>query len=139
VADLAELTEMLTDSIYTPMLEQDPAYIALRGKVGNYITYAVRSTGYTLELLPVDLEYYVTLLVQKQLFRILAVARAPEFNIESEFTKVAKGDRFKHYMDLNADLQQELKLITGKGLLDTMQTYTVLLANDPYDRTNGVV
>lgn len=128
MADVSELTGLLANSIYSPLLETDPAYIALQGRIGVYVDLSIKSLGYTVDTLPVELEYYVVLLTLKQLFRILAVSKAPEFNIESEFTKVSKSDRFKHYMELIKEIQREIELWESGGIRDTIKSAEVVIS-----------
>lgn len=140
MADIASLTEYISDSIYTPMLETDPAYIKLQGRVESIIIQNVKVTGYTVETLPENYEYFVSLLVLKYMFRVLAVSKAPEYDMEAEFTTLSKGDRFDHYSKLIEEINKEIEMLISNGIVSIVSdSNTVSSHNVTLDTRDGTV
>jgi hypothetical protein len=117
MSTIVELTSLLEKTIYSPTLESDPSYISIKQNLSDIVSLAIARTGYTIDTLPNKQEYYVILIAQTLVYRTLATAKAPDYNVESEFTKITKSDRFTHYMKLIESVQKEIDSIEKKESL----------------------
>lgn len=109
MAILADLSTFLKSSIYTPLMEADPSYIAIIADVDNIFKQVVKEMEYpTVESVPPKDEGYLILLAKKEVYWRLAMATAPNYDLETEFTKLVKSKRFDHYFKLVAQIQLEI-------------------------------
>jgi hypothetical protein len=128
MADINKLSAFILDSIYTPLLIQDPSYIAVTTKISAIITQKAAELGYTVALLPQSSEETLILLVKKELYMRLATARAPEFDVESQYTKILQSDRFDHYMKLLQFVQKDIDQLIKSGKFNTVQVADVIIS-----------
>ena len=109
MAILADLSTFLKSSIYTPLMEADPSYIAIIADVDNIFKQVVKEMEFpTIESVPPKDEGMLILLVKKEVYWRLAMATAPNYDLETEFTKLVKSKRFDHYFKLVAQIQLEI-------------------------------
>jgi len=109
LAILADLSTFLKSSIYTPQMEADPSYIAIIADVDNIFKQVVKEMEYSaVEDVPSKDEGFLILLAKKEVYWRLAMATAPNYDLETEFTKLVKSKRFDHYFKLVAQIQLEI-------------------------------
>ena len=135
MADLATLTKYLQDSITTPMLQSDPVYLALittpqGGKSGitSIVEQTIRFRGYTVATLPQEEEEYVVLLAKKEVYMRLATTVAPEYDVETQYTKMLRATRFEHYIALVNSVQKDITALTESGQFNYLQYADVMLS-----------
>ena len=109
MANITELTLVLTKSINTPLMQADPAHIAIVADIENIITQQVKQMEYrTVEEVPYQEEGLLILLAKKEVYWRLATATAPNYDLETEFTKLVKSKRFDHYFKLIGAIQIDI-------------------------------
>lgn len=108
MAELTQLSESLKKSINTPILQLDPAFMAIVADVDNIILQQLNQFSCSLADLPVHEEGHLLLLAKKEVYWRLATATAPNFDLETEFTKLVKSKRFDHYFKLIGLIQIEI-------------------------------
>lgn len=122
MANLADLTQYLQDSITTPLLEQDPVYQDLKDLgIELIIRQIIRQRGYTIDTLPPREEEIVILLAKKEVYMRLATNVAPEWDIETQYTKLLKATRFDHYIKLVATVQDDIIILQKNGLFNFVE------------------
>ena len=103
-SNIIVLTQMLTKSIYTPLLSSDPAYTAIVDDLENIVTYF--SEQYSED-------EAILLYSKKEVYFRLATAVAPNYDLEAQFTKLTKSVRFDHYFKLIQLVQLEIDTSTS--------------------------
>jgi hypothetical protein len=128
MADINSLKDYLENSISSPLLNADPVYIDLQtGGIETILNQVVKSRGYTISNLPSIEEDYVILLAKKEIYLRLATTMAPEYNLEQEFTKILKSQRFDHYMKLLTFIQKDIDNLVESGIFSTVQYSDVVI------------
>lgn len=108
MAVLSELSSYLVNSIYTPLLQADPCYVSIIEQAPNILTQLAKDTGYSVASIPESQEGYLILLAKEEIYWRLATAQAPNYDLETEFTKIIKSKRFDHYFKLISLLKQKI-------------------------------
>lgn len=129
MANQATLEQYLIDSVLldSPVISADPTFYQIKSGLNLVIEQAVKVTGYTVSTLPSELEEYILLLAKKEIYFRLATLTAPEFSMETEFTKLLKGDRWNHYYKLLELTIKELKRLDDEGILSTISVGDVVI------------
>lgn len=104
---LDNLTAFLDRSIYSPLLVADPCYIRIKNDYGDILQFIADTKDINVATATGEEQEYLVLLAKKEVYLRLAVSVAPEFNVEAEFTKLLKSDRFNHYMGLIAQVDRD--------------------------------
>lgn len=122
MANLATLEQYLIDStlLDSPVISADPTFFQIKSGLSLVIQQAVKDTGYTVETLPSQLENYVLLLAKKEIYFRLATLTAPEYNMETEFSKLLKGNRWEHYYKLLEVTLKEIKRLEDEGIVTSI-------------------
>lgn len=128
MANIAELIEYLESSMYTPLLEADPAYLKIKADLGSIINHEIRKRGYILTELPSQDEGAVILYAKKEVYMRLAVSTAPNYDMEAEFTKLLKSKRFDHYIDLVEAVQKDIEELRKAGQMESVRVADVTLS-----------
>lgn len=130
MANQAQLGQYLLDSLLldSPVISADPTFYQIKSGIGLVIEQSVKVTGYSVSTLPIELEEYVILLCKKEIYFRLATLTAPEYNMETEFSKLLKGDRWEHYYKLLEITIKELKRLDDDGILSTITTGEVIIS-----------
>jgi hypothetical protein len=113
MADIVTLKGYLEKSISSPLLEADPSYILIKAELENILKQVVKDVGTTIEFLPSEDEGYILLLARKEIYWRLATSVAPEYDVETQFTKILKSSRFDHYTKLIERVQKEIERNEG--------------------------
>jgi hypothetical protein len=127
MAVLNDLQSYLEKSIDTPLLQADPAYIAVKADIPNILTQIIREAGYSVAELPIEEERLVLLLARKELYFRLATTQAPHYDAETEFGKVLKGKRFDHYIKLVEFALKDIEELRQSGQLANVKVANVVL------------
>lgn len=129
MANQAQLEQYLIDStlLDSPVIASDPTFSQIKSGLNLVIEQAVKTTGYTVQTLPTELEEYVILNAKKEIYFRLASLTAPEYSMETEFSKLLKGDRWNHYYKLIELTVKELKRLDDEGILSTITTGDVVI------------
>lgn len=130
MANQTQLEQYLIDStlLDSPVITSDPAFNIVSSGINYVIEQAVKTTGYTVQTLPIELEEYVILNAKKEIYFRLASLTAPEYNMETEFSKLLKGDRWEHYYKLIEITLKEIKRLDDGGALSTITTGDAVIA-----------
>ena len=116
-----DLIQYLQESISTPLLEQDPVYQALRiGGIRSIVEQVIRQRGCTVNNIPLAEEEAIILLAKKEIYMRLATNMAPEWDIETQYTKLLKATRFEHYIKLVTVIQDEITILQRNGHFNTV-------------------
>lgn len=122
---------------------QDKVYLSMTDEeILLYLQVAMSrdfSNVPSLDLLPTENIYPLTLLARKDLYFTLATAEAPLFDIGADNNNYLKrSQRFEHYMKLIAQADKEYQdyLDNGGAGSNTLSSYDVLLPNRYYTLYN---
>ena len=124
---LQRLVGVLDKSIFSPLLVADPCYVQIRNDYVSILEFIAETKDIDIETSVGGEREYLILLAKKEVYMRLAVSVAPEFNMEAEFTKLLKSDRFDHYMGLVkqavidiAKAEENVSYVTaGQAVIDT--------------------
>lgn len=129
-------------------ITQDSAYLSMTDEdIELYLTVCLTRDFPdvpSLEYLPTESVYPLTLLARKDLFYTLAVKEAPLYDIGADNNNYLKrSQRFDHYMELivQADKEYQDYLDNGGAGGNTVSAFNVLLTgryNTRYNYENGV-
>lgn len=124
---LQRLIAVLDYSIYSPLLVADPCYVQIRNNYSDILEFIAETKEIDIETSSGAEKEYLILLAKKEIYMRLAVSVAPEFNMEAEFTKLLKSDRFDHYMGLVRQVTGDIEkaeenvsyITAGQAVIDT--------------------
>jgi hypothetical protein len=134
---LSEITSYITEAISTPLLSSDPVFQGLTvadattklSGIDRIIKYICEASEYDITVsgdvtfidVPTNEMQFLVLLVKKEIYERLATAFAAEWNVETEFTKLLKSDRFTHYSKLLTYVQKEITQAVNSGKFGSIQ------------------
>lgn len=130
MANLATLEQLLIDStlLDSPVITADPTFNQIKSGLSLVIEQAVKETGYTVSTLPPNLENYVILLARKEIYFRLATLTAPEYNMETEFSKLLMGNRWQHYYQLLELTIKEIKRLEDEGVNSPVEVGEIVIS-----------
>jgi hypothetical protein len=74
------------------------------------------------------------LLCKKEIYYRLGTLVAPDYNVETQFTKLLKGDRWEHYYNLLQFVLQDIQRMESSGGINT-----IAIAETIIQRRNGTM
>ena len=127
MSTLQNLVTFLDKSIYSPLLVADPCYVQVRNDYSDLLLFLAGTKDINIENATGDKREYLILLAKKEVLMRLAISVAPEYNVEAEFTKLLKSDRYTHYMGLIAQVDKDITaseeslstIEAGQSLIDS--------------------
>lgn len=127
---MAQLEQYLIDStlLDSPVTSNDPTFAQVKSCANQIITETLQEKGYTASTLPYSYQEYVLLLAKKEVYFRLATLTAPEFNMETEFSKLLQGDRWQHYYKLLELTIKEISRIEEESSFNTITTGEVIIS-----------
>lgn len=119
MAGILDLVNTLDKSIQSSLLETDPCYTTIRDSYQDIIQFIADTKSISVDTVVGTEREYLILLAKKEVFLRLAVSVAPEYNVELEYTKILKSDRFTHYIKLVETVEKDIvsfETSTGAGM-----------------------
>ena len=119
MADIAQATEYLQSLLNSPLMEADPVYQELKGEgITRMLKVAALSYGYsTFDSVPETDLPAIFLSTRREIYLTLATQTAPEYDVETEFTKLLKSKRFDHYIRLVTEVSNIIAQQASMGML----------------------
>ena len=138
MADIAQATEYLQSLLNSPLLEADPVYQELKGEgVTRILKMAALSRGYlSFNSVPETELPLIFLIARRELFLALSTQVAPEYDVETEFTKLLKSKRFDHYIRLVTEVSAIIQEQSALGLLSSVTSGNVVIGARDGGRRN---
>ena len=130
MATMAQLSQYLIDStlLDSPVTSNDPTFAQVKSCANQIISQVLTEKGYTASNLPYNMESYILLLARKEVYFRLATLTAPEFNMETEFSKLLKGDRWQHYYKLLELTLKEISRVEDESDFNTIVPGEVVIS-----------
>ena len=130
MATMAQLEQYLIDStlLDSPVTSNDPTFAQVKSSANQILTQIIGESGYTISTLPASYEGYILLLAKKEVYFRLATLTAPEFNMETEFSKLLQGDRWQHYYKLLELTVKEIARIEEESSFNTIIPGEVIIS-----------
>lgn len=120
----------------TPLIENDPAYAALSENLVETVeVIALTNEMDTNNLTPSEMKKLL-LLVKIELYTRLALASAKEYDFNLEYAGFKKASRFKHYMALVENAQNDLAYLDSESY--EVYSKEMLISNRDGSRRNYI-
>ena len=138
MADIAKATEYLQSLLNSPLLEADPVYQELKGEgITAMLKTSAMAKGYLLFTQVPETELpLIYLMAKREIFLTLATQVAPEYDVETEFTKLLKSKRFDHYIRLVSEVTTIIKEMTSSGMVGGVVSGNMLISSRDGSRRN---
>lgn len=118
----------------TPLIEKDPAYEALSDSLIDTVEVVALTNSIDIDnMTPLDMKRLL-LLVKIELYTRLALASAKEYDFNLEYAGFKKASRFKHYMALVENAQNELTYLDSENY--EVYSKEVMISNRDGSRRN---
>lgn len=120
----------------TPLLEKDPAYEALSDSLIDTVEVVALTNSIDIDnMSPLEMKRLL-LLVKIELYTRLALASAKEYDFNLEYAGFKKASRFKHYMSLVENAQNELAYLDSESY--EVYSKEVMISNRDGSRRNYI-
>ena len=131
MADIAQATEYLQSLLNSPLMEADPVYQELKGEgITRMLKVAALSYGYsTFDSVPETDLPAIFLSTRREIYLTLATQTAPEYDVETEFTKLLKSKRFDHYIRLVTEVSNIISQQASMGMLGGVTAGDMLISS----------
>lgn len=131
MADIAQATEYLQSLLNSPLMEADPVYQELKGEgITRMLKVAALSYGYTtFDSAPETDLPAIFLSTRREIYLTLATQTAPEYDVETEFTKLLKSKRFDHYIRLVTEVSNIISQQASMGMLGGVTAGDMLISS----------
>ena len=138
MADIAQATEYLQSLLNSPLMEADPVYQELKGEgITRMLKVAALSYGYsTFDSVPETDLPAIFLSTRREIYLTLATQTAPEYDVETEFTKLLKSKRFDHYIRLVTEVSNIIAQQASMGMLGGVTAGDMLISPRDGSRRN---